>query len=195
MLPIILALHCLFTPPKDWEIADPKTPSSRVLAGFIDKSKSGFCPSLNLTYEEVFIPMDEYLTIVQKNYLSKKQKMKILGVIDTKGGKVHLLEVEAQTKFGPVRLMQALLRKDRDLFILTAGVLKKDFARQAKKIEDAFQSMFLCDDLFKLAGKDSEKLREAWQKKRSGIECSGFEEMVVDHRELGPVWQFLIGLL
>lgn len=195
MLSLILAVHCLFSPPDGWEIADPQTPSNRVLVGFINKKKTGFSPSMNLTYEKVTIPTQEYLEIVQENCRSKKQTTKLLGMIETKAGKAHLLEIETQTKFGPVRLMQALLRKEEDLYILTAATLKKDFAAHAKTINEAFQSMTLCEDLFQLANEDSERLRSAWQKKRSGVESSGFEEIVIKHKNLGPVWQLLVSML
>ena len=94
MLSLILAAHCLFTPPPSWEIADPKTPSKRVIVGFVDKSKSGFRPSLNLTRERVTIPLDEYLAIVQKNCEAKKQPWRHLGKIETQSGPAELIQIE-----------------------------------------------------------------------------------------------------
>lgn len=189
MLSALLALHCLFTPPDGWEIADPKMPSKRAIVGFVDKSKSGFCPSLNLTHEKVTIPMKEYLAIVQKNCQAKREKWRLLGTIETQSGKAHFAMIETNTKFGPTRLLQATLQKDEDVFILTVGALKKDFSKNAAKIEATFRSMSICDDLFALAEKDADSLQEAWQKKKNGVESVSFEEKVLELKKLGIVWQ------
>lgn len=195
MFTIFLALHCLFTPPDGWEIADPKTPAKRALVGFVDKSKSGFCPSLNLTHETVNLTMKEYLAIVQKNCQAKKQKWRQLGTIETQSGNAQLVEIETQTQFGPVRLLQAILQMEDDIFILTAGTLKKDFGKHASKVERSFRSMSICEDLFAIAEKDAKPLREAWQKKKNGIESTSFEEKVLELKRLGLVWQLYMGAL
>lgn len=195
MLSLFLALHCLFTPPDGWEIADPKTPAQRPIIGFVDKTRSGFRPSLHLTHEKTSLPMKEYLEVVKKNSLQKKRSWKELGTIETKSGKATMIEVEISTQFGKTRLLQALLRREEDLFILTAGATKKEFGKYATKIERAFSSMELCDDLFTRAGKDEPALREAWQKKKSGVESEFFYKKVAEHSELGTVWQLCMGTL
>lgn len=191
---ILLTLYCLFSPPSDWEMTDPKTPSKHVLVSFLDKSKSGFCPSLNLTHEKVTIPMQDYLAIVQKNCQIKKQTWRLLGTVETQSGKAQLVDIESPSAFGTLRILQAILRKKEDVFILTAGVLKKDFEKYAQKIQASFRSLFLCEDLLSLAKEDL-ILQETWQKKKMGIQSSAFEERVLTHKELGPVWQLFTSLL
>lgn len=195
MLSLLLTAYCLFNPPPDWEIADPNIPSRRVSVGFVDQSKSGFCPSMNLTHEKITVSLKEYLSIVQKNCLTKKQKCRILGTMKTQSGNAELIEVEAPSKFGPIRLLQAILPHRDEVFILTAAALKKDFAKYAKKFETAFCSLSLCEDLFNLAEQDADALRKAWQKKQQGIKSNEFEEKVFEHKELGPVWQLYMSSL
>ncbi|MDN3506598.1 MAG: hypothetical protein P0S96_05150 [Simkaniaceae bacterium] len=195
MLSIVLAAFCLFSPPDGWEIADAKTPSKRAVVGFVDKRKSGFCPSLNLTQEKISIPIQEYLAIVQKNCQAKKMKWRQLGNLETLSGKAYLVEIETKTKFGPSRLLQAILPYEDQVFILTAGVLKKDFAKHAPAIEKALRSMQVEKDLFALAGSKAEHLRTAWQKKDEGVESTSFTEKVLQLKELGLVWQLYMGKL
>lgn len=185
------AAHCLFTPPPSWELADPDMPSRRALVGFIDKKKSGFCPSINLTYERVNLPVSQYLKIVEKKCAANRQKWRRLGKIETKSGPAELVEIETATKFGQARLLQAVLIRNGEAYILTAGALKKDFGKQAGAIEQAMRSMTLCDDLFSLA-EDEKELREAWQKKKEGVESTSFKRMVSEQSKLGVVWQLLM---
>lgn len=195
MFALLATASCLFIPPEGWEIADPKTPSKHAIVGFVDNHKAGFFPSLHLTHEKTDLPIEQYLKIVQKNYQIKKQTFRHLGKIETKSGPADLIEVEVSSAFGPVRLLQALLPYNEDLFILTAGALKKQFNKAAPCIEKAFQSMRICDDLFSLVGEEADSLRDAWQKRKSGIESRAFEQKVVSHKELGPVWQMYMSKL
>ncbi len=182
MLALILSTHCLFTPPSSWEIADPKTPSKRAVVSFVDKSRSGFCPSLNLTYEKVTITTQDYLKIIEKNAKAKKQHWKHLGTIETQSGPAELIEIDTKNNLGQIRILQALLRQGEDLFILTAAALKKDFGKHSTTIEQSFRSMSLCDDLLSLV-KD-EDLRETLR--------FSSKEAILKHKELGPVWQLLM---
>ena len=186
MLSFFLAAHCLFTPPSNWEIADPKTPSKHSIVGFIDKSKSGFCPSINLTYEKVTIPTEEYLAIVAKNAKAKKQQWKHLGTIETQSGPAQLIEIETKNNLGSIRLLQALLRQGDDLFILTAGTLKKEFGKHSVFIEQAMRSMNLCDDLLALV--TDEDLRATLRSSDKAV----LQKKVIQHKELGRVWQILM---
>lgn len=188
-------VHCIFTPPPYWEIADPKMLSKRTLLGFLDKRKSGFCPSINLTTEAVDLPPQKYLEIVKKNCSRKQQQWRYLGKIQTKAGEADLTEIETKTKFGVARLLQMILIKDQVAYILTAGALKQEFGKHASSIETAFRSLNLYHDLFD-AIEDSQKkeaFKEAWQKKKSQIESASYEKMVLeDSAHLGAVWQILM---
>jgi|GEM_PF-2993743 len=195
MLSYVLAAVCLFSPPEGWEIADSKMPSKRAVVGFVDKTNSGFCPSLNLTQETVSIPIKEYLAIVQKNCQAKKLKWRQLGTLETLSGKAYLVEIESTTKFGPSRILQAILPFEDTVYILTAGALKKDFGKHAPVVERAMRSMQIEKDLFILAGSKADSLRAAWQKKEDGVESTSFTEKVLELKELGPVWQLHMGKL
>ena len=160
--------------------------------GFVDNRKSGFCPSIYLTSEKIQISMKEYLEIVQKNCKGKKQSWHHLGKIETKCGLAELIEIETKSQLGSIRLLQAILYKDSEVFILTAGALKKEFSKHAPAIESAFRSMDLCGDLFEKVEnqKVREKLLECWQKRKENIES--YKKMVLEQEKLGSVWQLLM---
>jgi hypothetical protein len=190
---LFLAAHCLFAPPPDWEIADPKMPQKRAVVSFVAKNKRGFCPSMNLTHEKTKVSMKEYLAIVEKNAKAKKQKWLHLGQIQTQSGKAELTQIEVKTKFGETRIFQAILKMGEDIFILTASALKKDFGKHAPSLEKAISSMHIVNDLFSLVldEKIQTALREAWQKKKEGVESESFNKMVLEN-DLGPVWKLEI---
>jgi len=194
-LPCLIHAHCYFIPPPKWEIADPQMLSKRTIIGFLDKRKSGFCPSINLTKERVTIPMEEYLSIVQKNSQAKKQRWQRLGTMQTKAGPAQLIEIETKTKYGVARLLQAIVIKNETAYILTAGTLKKEFKKQAKPFQQAIESLTFCEDLFDAVQdmKIKQALQEAWQKKQSGVDLNSFEEIVLKQcTSLGTVWQVLM---
>lgn len=192
---IFLLAYCFFTPPSDWEIAKPKVVPKQFEIGFIDTRQKGFRPSLHLTSETVNMPMDSYLKVVQENFKRKKQRWLHLGKIATLSGEAELTEIESDTPFGPVRVFQAILMRDGKAYILTAGALKSAFAKQSLLFKQAINSLTITDDLISAVKeeKTKEQLREAWQKKCSGVESSSYEKMVLSEgARLGAVWQLLM---
>lgn len=187
--------QCYFIPSSDWKLADPKTLSKRTIIGFIDTKKSGFCPSINLTQEKVSIPLKEYLEVVRKKCLEKKQAWKSLGTIETRSGKAALAAIDAKTKFGEARLLQAILIHKKIAFILTACSLKKDFAHNMGIFKEMIHSMTITEDLFSAIKEEQKRivLQEAWKKKINNIESQEFARLVLeDFVSLGACWQILM---
>lgn len=187
--------YCFFQPPPNWEIADSKMLAKSSIIGFLDKSKSGFCPSINLATEKITVSKQEYLAIVQRNCTLKKKKWRHLGTIQTKAGEAELTEIETKTKFGPARLLQMIFIRSGTAYILTAGALKKDFGKQANQIETAMRSLTLTDDLFEAVIDPAKRhsLKKAWQKKQSGVESNSLNKIVLEEcSHLGAVWQILM---
>ncbi|NGX39306.1 MAG: hypothetical protein KR126chlam1_00632 [Chlamydiae bacterium] len=185
--------HALFTPPEGWKQADPKSVTKRTIIAFLHTKKSGFCPSINLTKEIVKLPIDAYLKIVQKKSQARKRSWKHLGQIETKGGMAELIEIEVQTRFGPARLLQAILLKDNVAHILTAGALKKQFGKYLPQFETTLRSLSVSEDLFSLVTEEKRTaLTSAWKKKQEYVESKELEEMVAECAHLGIVWQTLM---
>lgn len=186
MLNTLIAAFCLFSPPDGWEMTDPKTPSEHAICGFIDQSKSGFCPSIHLTHEVISCDIEKYLKIVSNNAKSKRHRWRRMGTLQTQSGTAHLIEIELNHSLGKVSLLQAILHKEGEVHILTAGALKKDLARCAPLFHEAFQSMEVVEDLMSLSNNPDELLTY-WQKREEDLES--FHKAVLQEDALGPVYQ------
>ena len=185
MLNTIFAAFCLFNPPENWEMADPKTPSQQAICGFVDQSHCGFCPSIHLTYEITSCDIEQYLEIASKNAKSKRHRWRRMGTLQTQSGAAHLIEIELNHTLGKVSLLQAILPKEGEMHILTAGALKKELARCAPLFREAFQSMKVTGDLVSLA-KNPKEMLHYWQKREEDLES--FQKAVLKEDALGPVY-------
>lgn len=186
MLAHLLATFCLFSPPQGFDMVDPKTPSRHAIVGFIQKGRSGFCPSLHLTHESITCAFDQYLKQVSQQAAARGRKWRNLGEIETKSGKATLIQIELDHNLGRVALLQAILPREGEVHILTAGVLKKELSKQIHLFRTAFQSMRVVEDLFELAS-DPEELKGYWKKK--GEDVQSFHKAVLKEKSPGPVWQ------
>lgn len=146
MLIFSLVLQCLFTPPDGWVEPGDKMPTRRSLGSFVEKRNSGFCPSVNLTSEKVEISIQEYLKAVEATCKSKKQTWRHMGQIASKAGKAELTQIEMSTKFGDLRLFQAILIQDGVAYILTTSALKKEFGKYAGVMEKSIRSLSFKSD-------------------------------------------------
>ena len=149
---------CLFTPPQNWQCSDPTKLSGYIKIGFIGKSKKLFKPTLNLAEEEIISTEEDYLSAVKKLHKENiNADWKKIGRINTKSGPATLAEVDSKTKYGDVKILQAILVKDKHAYILTGAVLKEDFNLYYKDILNAMKSLTLTDDLFSLIADSSKK--------------------------------------
>ncbi len=153
------ATHCYFIPPKGWEFADPSHLSPRVQVGFVMVNKNNsFNPSLNLAIEEkVEVGMEEYLKCIKARHEKEhKNRWRDLGSFATPAGTARLTSLDTKTEGGEARLLQLILIKDKQAYILTAAASKEDFGQHHQEFEKAFRSLQLTDDLLKNLG-DSAK--------------------------------------
>lgn len=217
MFSLFLLLIPLFIPPEGWMPADPKTLSPSVKISFLTKGKKEYCPSINLASEKVDLTIENYLKIVKKIHQNdKNNQWRDLGKIMTHAGEARLTEIESKTPFGPARLLQMILIKDKNAYVLTASALKSEFSQYNKEFQKAFQSLSLSENLFesieKIEKKEAlkkayEELLTAWQKSSSGLESHKviedenfqkahflpFQKKVAEESsEMGSYWQILM---
>ena len=117
----------LFTPPKNWQIADEKQLPDHVRFMVVGKGKYEFPPSINLSTEEYNGSLQDYLAIVKEINSSQGAEWKNLGTIKTEAGAASLSQADALTEWGPIRMMHVILLKNGTIYILTAAALKKEF--------------------------------------------------------------------
>lgn len=192
------AKQCYFLPPSGWEIAQLKTPSAHVKIGFIGKGSTEFRPSINLAFEEVDIPLKEYIKAVKELQLSDPTNTwRDLGKLPTKAGVGRLIEMSNTSAWGEIKIYQAIVVKQQMAYILTAAVLKEDFPKFQAEIMKSFNSLSVADDLWS-AITDSNQ-RDQFQRffntlgseKDKEQEWEQLQKQVEEFTQLGPYWQFL----
>ncbi|MBM3207976.1 MAG: hypothetical protein FJZ57_05150 [Chlamydiae bacterium] len=152
-----VALCPNFTPPENWELVDPKLLSPSVIVGYVDKSKIGFLPSMNLAVEKVNVSLSKYVQEVKKLYQQNKiNRWRDLGIITTKAGKARLTEVDTKNKWGDVRILQLIFLKNQTAYILTTSAKKEDFHNFYLSIQKSLLSFDLGDDVYSFV--EDEKL-------------------------------------
>jgi len=133
------------TPPKDWEAVEQTALTGQVKMAFIKKeAKEGFCPSLNLVEEQFSGNLNNYLNDVKAIHeQNRNNRWRRLGKVQTAAGEAELTEIDTNTPFGPVRLLQLFLLKEKCVYILTAAALKKDIPRFYADFQKSFYSFRL----------------------------------------------------
>lgn len=198
------ALYTLFSPPKNWQVLNPKTLDPSVKIAFSSKDKKAFVPSMNLVEEKVQVPIEEYLKIVKKLHESGRQtRWRNLGSFQTKAGSAFLTEIDTKADGSEIRILQLIFHQDQAVYLLTAACTKQDFPLYQKDFLESFRSLQRVKDLT-LAIADSSKkssLQEkipsllsflkdpSFQKKHWGP----FEKWVLkEFQEEGSYWQILM---
>jgi hypothetical protein len=135
---------CYFIPPKDFKPIDTsKLPSSKTKTiGYVGKAKNLVRPSINLTYEKIEFPFEEYLKIVQEQRdQDLNSTYKDFGKIKTSLGEAYLCEINNKTQVGDMRLLQAIWFKENYVFVMTSACLKEDVMIYYKDFLKSFSSL------------------------------------------------------
>lgn len=140
----------LFTPPPGWHLADTSSlnlPHVKVMV--MGKSPSHLPPSMNLSVEPSYKgSLKQYLRTVKNMNAAKGDEWKDLGTIRTEAGNASLSQVDTKTQWGTMRLMQVILMKNQNIYILTASALKDEFSLFYKDFFAAMRSLRVAKDAF-----------------------------------------------
>jgi len=129
-----------FSPPSGWEKADQ--PPQGIEVGYLGKGASLFRPSVTLATEEVDLSLKEYTKVVKLIHQEDPNiQLRDLGKFAMAGGEGRLLEISTSGPCGEVKMLQGLLVKNSKAYILTAAVLKKDFAEYQSELLKAIRSL------------------------------------------------------
>lgn len=130
-----------FTPPADWQFADPKELPSHVKVMAVGKGKGEYPPSINLGYDTFDGSLKDYLKMIKRLNKEEGAETKDLGKVKTHAGSAALIQVDGKTKWGPERQLQAILIYNGKAWILTCSALKKEFSNHYKTFFDAIRSL------------------------------------------------------
>jgi len=160
-----------FHPPEGWLMSNPMHFKDGVKIGFVQSERKIFTPAISLSIEK--IPCDEktYIDAVKKNHRSDITKsVRELGLIQTKSGNAHLLQIDTKNTWGKIRILQAILVKDGYAYIETATCLKEDFLKINQDLLSSLKSLSIAADLPSTVDNQKElenklnKLARSWKK-------------------------------
>lgn len=208
---------CFFTPPAGWDFADPKILAPRVKIAFVGKTRSALAPSIILAEEDIKVGSSEYLKAVQIIYKkARKTSCRNMGSLQTQAGLAHLMQIDTETKYGPLRKLQLIFIKDNKAYVLTTSALKKDFSVHSDAFHKTLLSFACTCDLYAPLGQelqaDLELLENALVNKWRGfpkqeIGSEDFfntaefqksywlplqKKVLEDCKEQGAYWQMLV---
>lgn len=137
-----------FTPPANWQMADPSRLGPHVRAMVVGSGPSAFPPSMNLSCEAYQGTLRQYLKIIKNMNSAQGYEWKDLGIIRTEAGNGNLSQVDTKTQWGDVRLMHVVLIKNGTVYILTASALKNEFQLFYKDFFAAMRSLRIANDVY-----------------------------------------------
>jgi hypothetical protein len=189
---------CYFVPPENWKSADPSKLSKYVSIGFVGKSRTSFKPSINLATEKTDASLKQYVKAIKDSYKNDKKAVfaqigKIKNQID---GETILIEINKQSSFGEICLLQCITKKNDDMFVMTGAVLKEELLKFKDDFFKSFKSLKTTDDLILELKENSQvttlkqKLNELKEKK---ISSEDFEKLIDEnYNNLGSYWKILV---
>lgn len=132
----------IFTPPQNWKMVDPNVLPKHVLAMIVGTGQSDFPPNMNLGYEKYDGSVKEFIRKVVKSELENAHaEWKDLGTVQTNAGVAQLIQVDSKTKWGDERQMQAFIKHDDTVYILTASALRTEFPTFYKEFFNSIRSL------------------------------------------------------
>lgn len=178
-----LPTSAMFTPPKDWRVADREALPPHVQIMVVGKGKSSYPPSLNLATEKFSGSLRDYLKIVKQINEAKKILWKDLGTVRTIAGNANLSQIETSTEWGQVKMMHAIIVKDRVAYILTAAALKDEFPDFYKNFFSSIQSLRINNDLYETI--NDQKLRSKFKNSNQNLE-NQFDRLLNENPSASP---------
>lgn len=197
---------CTFLPPAGWEIAQPKNLSHHVQVGFLGKGSGDFRPSINIAFEEVDVPLKEYVKAVKKIQTAQPNtQWRDLGKFPMKAGTGRLTEITTTTPWGEIKMLQALFVKNGMAYILTGAVLKQDLPKFQAELLNSFRSLVLVPHLFTPLPENSQTAEfrklfsslghfspEEDMERAQKQQWDTLQKAVQGVSEMGPYWDYLV---
>jgi hypothetical protein len=203
-------LFCYFLQPKGWDIVDSSTLPPHVQIAFIHKKSASFSPSFNLATEKVDVSQAEYLKIIKNIHESdRNNRWRHLGKVHTSAGLADLTEIDTDSEWGPIRILQLIFIRNGTAYVLTAAASKKEIASFYKDFHTSFRSLQITEDLIEsIPQKDRrEQLKQAkqhllvaWERfqDQSSFSDHTFQkehwipfqnEVINNYEDMGAYWQ------
>jgi len=205
------SLFAYISPPKGWEIADPKHLAKSVQISFVKRNGGKFTPSINLAIEPSHLSLPEYLKVIRQLHESNRlNSWRQLGKVNTLSGTGQLTEMDTVTEWGSVRVLQLILAKSGSIYVVTGAALKEEIGSYYKEFQETFRSLQITSDLILAIPEANrrESLKEQIQllsstctNQQTSLHNPEFQKsywlpfqytIVHQYEDMGPHWQVLL---
>jgi hypothetical protein len=132
-----------------------------------------------LILEPTELSKEAYLSMIKKSIEeSAFGSMKDLGEFPSEAGSLQLFESIVPTKWGPVKMLQGVMVKNKNAYILTATLQEGEFSSFSQDIYEAFRSFSIEKDIYEML--DSKSQRKALRLLASDIK-EKFQSACLNH--------------
>ncbi len=183
-----------FTPPKGWKLSDPSFFKDTTKIGFIQSSRNVFSPAITLSVESIGdTSPSEYVEAIKKIYLANpRNHYEELGFLESKAGKMRLIQLDEQTKFGTLRIFQATLIQDGYAIIQTASTLKTNYADTIDQILESFRSLTIHPNFYSALQRenDSTELQAKVNEMTTSLVGHSFQDPIFQKNHWKPFVEY-----
>lgn len=150
---------CFFTAPSGWQYVDTSSLPQTIKLFVRGKSESEVPPTLNLAVESTSLDLEHYLTAARNAYCSTGYAQWCqLGTIDTESGECRLTQIEQETEWGIVKIMQAIMVRNHTAYVLSASALKAEFPNYYEEFFQSIQSFTIKENPLEMVKADDKRL-------------------------------------
>lgn len=133
----LFASTIYFPGPKGWDCLKKQTvESTNPLVVYVGPPGSLLTPSLLLSQEKCEVSFEQYIEEVKQYHLSKGGKCVEEKVIETTIGKISLLQLTGESKWGLMTVLQGIMIYENHAYVMTGSCLTEDFPKYKKALEN-----------------------------------------------------------
>lgn len=144
---------CYFIPPRNWGKIDNQylLQEVKIMVKGHPKEQNHIPPSINLALESTHLSTEEYLKAIEiSNPSDSKRKWSKIGIINTQAGPMVLTQLDLTSKWGEVRMLQAIMVKNKQAYVLTATAQASEFSEFSKEFYESIQSFTINKNIYQL---------------------------------------------
>jgi hypothetical protein len=134
---------CNIAVPDAWDQVDTKESPSTVKLILRGKGDYDLPPTMNVAVEQVAATMslNQYLECVQTLHKSNPtRRCSVLGALPGGREPLQLVQVEMESPWGPVNMLQAIMVRDKIAYVITASARQEEFGQQLPTFIKTLQS-------------------------------------------------------
>lgn len=102
--------------------------SKKILMVFVGPKKGSLTPSLNLTTENTNLSLYEYVKLAMAHHQKEGASCYELDPLDTTLGQMILIEVQGDSHWGFVQMLQGIIIENNQAYVITGSCLSTEYS-------------------------------------------------------------------